>query len=313
MWFGWVTWLTERSLGFDLACLYTGARATEVAAERGVETYESPFITNDSPSVRTVPIAPDTPVRETWFFVRPSGDHVGPYSDWPESTRGSLCSPSLDFCSVWIAVNDGSVTEVVESPVPSDIMLNQGLAAAGSGFTPADGQYVTEPRIDLTWTHHQFQPRLKSINGWMVSAYTCFEQESIGGVWRCPVGEVPEWPAWTQHWAEGINTIEVTLIMDQRIVLAEQRNVHLMASLAVTSGRVTNQDAHTTTLELSEHGPSVFTVSPNAVVLFVDPITYVPASSVVPLAHADPSEIVGRFFDVYTTGDGTVIQLVQRW
>ena len=101
--------------------------------------------------------------------------------------------------------------------------------------------------------------------------------------------------------------------MDQRIVLAEQRNVHLMASLAVTSGRVTNQDAHTTTLELSEHGPSVFTVSPNAVVLFVDPITYVPASSVVPLAHADPSEIVGRFFDVYTTGDGTVIQLVQRW
>ena len=112
VWFGWVTWLDERSLGFDLGCLYTGSKAHEAAAARGIETYDWRFITNDSQAERTVPIHPETPVMEILLFSMPGGFHVGPYSDWPQSSRKSLCSPSLDYCSVWIAVNDGTITGI---------------------------------------------------------------------------------------------------------------------------------------------------------------------------------------------------------
>lgn len=149
-----MTWVGERSLGFDLGCLYTGGNAHDAAEARGIETHDWRFVTNDSQTVRTVPIRPETPVLESLFFKTLGGFHVGPYSDWPRPSRGSLCSRSFDYCSVWTAVNDGTISEMVEFPAPWNDASEDALAAAGTTFSPADGQYVTKPHIAFYWTDH---------------------------------------------------------------------------------------------------------------------------------------------------------------
>lgn len=121
IWFGYlVEWLDD-SIGFDLVCWFTGAAADDAAASSGAELLENgDYISNQNALVRVVPISTDTPmsvvVQSGSGFAFVTTDILR-VSGLPNTyTAGFNCpGPS---CGVWLYVNGGAVTEVVEQYFP---------------------------------------------------------------------------------------------------------------------------------------------------------------------------------------------------
>jgi len=115
VWFGYVHATGATSIDFDLACLYVGDIAVAKGAEDGVEVDIDYYIRNNNPALRTVPVATAGTVYEieatTIDFLTVA------FADWPVDPAGYIACPS-DWCGVWLFVNGGEVTEILEQYFP---------------------------------------------------------------------------------------------------------------------------------------------------------------------------------------------------
>jgi hypothetical protein len=116
VWFGFAEGLTPDTITFDLACFYTGAVAAIKAAEDGEETFDF-YIRNLNPKTYPVPIAATARV----WYVDMTADDVSipieiPLATWP--TPSSYLSYPCEYCPVWLYVNDGEATGIVEQYLP---------------------------------------------------------------------------------------------------------------------------------------------------------------------------------------------------
>ncbi len=115
VWFGSPAVWTATSMDVDLLCFYSGDAATAEASARGEESPppNDYLITNDNPTLRALPVAPDA------IGYRLDGNaefQQVPFADFIVDPGMFQACP--DFCIVWIYVNDGQVTEVVSQFVP---------------------------------------------------------------------------------------------------------------------------------------------------------------------------------------------------
>jgi hypothetical protein len=117
VWYGLVTASTDSSVTFEFACLYFGDAAWEEAAKDGTEAPNDVYI-------RSTDRISEVPVREgatAYTIVSPVNAELRidaiPFSDWPQEPSGYIPCPG-ESCSVWLYVNDGSVTELLEQYLP---------------------------------------------------------------------------------------------------------------------------------------------------------------------------------------------------
>ena len=112
VWFGMVESVTASTVELDLACFYFGDIAYDIGDDRGEEVDNDYIIVNDNPALRTVPVRPGATVHELT-----SVDFVSTaFEDWPAVADGPSCPG--ETCIVWLYVNAGQATEIVEQFVP---------------------------------------------------------------------------------------------------------------------------------------------------------------------------------------------------
>ncbi len=116
-WFGFLGDHDATSFEFDLACVYFGEAAWAKAAEQGEEAPNDVWIGNDNDLVRTVELNSATPVTWILDITSETGYAVTPYADWVDDPSGYSNCPG-DFCAVWVHVDGGEVTEIVEQYLP---------------------------------------------------------------------------------------------------------------------------------------------------------------------------------------------------
>lgn len=121
VWFGFAEAVGGGAITFDLACFFTGETACDAQIEDGFAADEDEcldfWIRNQVATTFTVPIAADARV---WYVDMLSGD-VGspteiPLSSWPSPDSFQDCPG--EYCSVWLYVNGGRVTAIVEQYLP---------------------------------------------------------------------------------------------------------------------------------------------------------------------------------------------------
>lgn len=115
VWFGYVDAVSGGVLTFDLACFFTGAAGVAAATADGEVGYDLDFyIRNQNPKTYSVTIAP---AAQVWFVdgitVEPQAIAPG---DWPTALSYTPCPG--DHCSVWLYVNGGVATGIVEQYLP---------------------------------------------------------------------------------------------------------------------------------------------------------------------------------------------------
>jgi hypothetical protein len=115
VWFGYVSSIGATSVEFDLACFYFGDIAYTKGAEDGEEVNNDYYVRNVNPTVRTVPVATPSMVYE--IESTSVGFLTVLFADWPIDPAGYIACPS-DWCGVWLFVNSGEVTEILEQYLP---------------------------------------------------------------------------------------------------------------------------------------------------------------------------------------------------
>jgi len=114
--FGFAEGVGGGMITFDLACFFTGAAAEAAAAEDGQEAFDF-YIRNLNPVTYPVPVAADARV---WYVDMLSGDVSSPteipLAAWPHPDSFQACPG--EHCSVWLYVNGGQVTGIVEQYLP---------------------------------------------------------------------------------------------------------------------------------------------------------------------------------------------------
>ena len=115
VWFGYVHARGATSVEFDLACFYFGDIAYTKGAEDGDEVNDDYYVRNQNSTTRTVPVQPDATVYE--IDAMSIGLVPVPFSAWPLDPAGYIACPS-DWCGVWLFVNGGVTTEILEQYVP---------------------------------------------------------------------------------------------------------------------------------------------------------------------------------------------------
>ncbi|MCB2223531.1 MAG: hypothetical protein KQH83_05075 [Actinobacteria bacterium] len=113
IWFGFATTHAGGEIGFDLACFFTGQAAIDAATEDGEEAFDF-YIRNNNPTIRQVPLASDARV----FYV--DGATINMLETTPAAwpTASSYLPCTGQYCSVWLYVNDGVATGMVEQYLP---------------------------------------------------------------------------------------------------------------------------------------------------------------------------------------------------
>ena len=117
VWFGLAHGIEPDHIEFDLACFYFGDIAYTEGAADGEEVNNDLYIRNVNPTLRDVPLVNPT----VWTLGPFSGGGDEPfavnYVDWPLPGTNYIECPS-DWCTVWLYVNDGLITDVVEQYLP---------------------------------------------------------------------------------------------------------------------------------------------------------------------------------------------------
>ncbi len=117
VWFGFAQTLVAGSIGFDLACFFTGEAAQSARAQDGETEELDYYIRNNSGQVRSVVL--DQGGAAYWLDA--TGDLTPqqiPMTDWPSSSGTSYQECPGAGCAVWLFVNDGIVTELLEQYLP---------------------------------------------------------------------------------------------------------------------------------------------------------------------------------------------------
>ena len=116
IWFGFVTAKADASITFDLACFFFGPIAIEEGANNGVVDGDEIYIRNANPTFRTITVDSSVLVYEYFEDLTDTIEvpfNPVPFADWPEDPTFSQPCPG-EFCGVWLFVNDGAVTEMLE-------------------------------------------------------------------------------------------------------------------------------------------------------------------------------------------------------
>lgn len=117
VWFGLAHQIEPDHIAFDLACFYFGDIAYTEGALDGEEVNNDYYIRNANPALRDVPLVDPT----VWTLGAFSGGGDEPfaidYINWPLPGNNFVQCPS-DWCTVWLYVNEGLITEVVEQYLP---------------------------------------------------------------------------------------------------------------------------------------------------------------------------------------------------
>ncbi len=119
VWFGSVVDRSAGSVEFDLACIYFLDAATAECSEDGEPVDNDYCVTNENPTLRTVAVGADVPVHTVVSGASGLELVPMPFAEWPPAEQADtlqVCHP--DFCLVWLYVNGGEVTEVVEQYTP---------------------------------------------------------------------------------------------------------------------------------------------------------------------------------------------------
>lgn len=116
VWFGFAEGVGGGVITFDLACFYTGPSAVAAATADGEESFGY-YVRNKVSTTFVVPVAADARV---WYVDMLSAE-VGtpteiPLAAWPHPDSFQACPD--DYCSVWLYVNGGRVTGIVEQYLP---------------------------------------------------------------------------------------------------------------------------------------------------------------------------------------------------
>jgi hypothetical protein len=116
VWYGYALATDPSTISFDLACLWFGEIAYEVGQAAGVEVNNDVYIANTNTELRAVPVSDEAVV---WTIAGdPTEGLTGiPYPEWPLPDATYTPCPG-EYCSVWLYVNAGEVTEVVEQYLP---------------------------------------------------------------------------------------------------------------------------------------------------------------------------------------------------
>ncbi len=115
VWFGYVRAIGSTTVELDLACFYFGDIAYTEGAEDGEEVNNDYYVRNVNPTLRTVPVATVATVYE--IEATSGGFLTVPFVDWPVDPSGYIACPS-DWCGVWLFVNGGDATEILEQYIP---------------------------------------------------------------------------------------------------------------------------------------------------------------------------------------------------
>jgi hypothetical protein len=115
VWFGYVLAKSAADIDFDLACFYFGDIAYDEGALDGEEVNNDYYVRNANPTLRTIPVDPAVTVYE--IDAGSTGYLEIPFSARPVDPSAYLTCPS-DWCGVWLFVNGGNVTEILEQFVP---------------------------------------------------------------------------------------------------------------------------------------------------------------------------------------------------
>jgi hypothetical protein len=117
-WFGVVTGISTagESISFDLGCLYTGANARAEAAFDGTDAPNDYYIRNVVPKIFTTRVAAG--FRAVWLRTDLDFVETG-FAGWASKTAAA---PFMECpgggCRVWLFVNGGRVTELLEQFLP---------------------------------------------------------------------------------------------------------------------------------------------------------------------------------------------------
>jgi hypothetical protein len=126
VWFGFVRNLSSSAVSIDVACYYTGEGAARLAVSEGHDPVLF-YLGNDDPA--TFDVRLDSAGLAHWV-----DDAAGaipepvPMSQWPVagSTFSRECPGEL--CGIWLYVNQGVATEIVEWYLPRWEVWNETLA-----------------------------------------------------------------------------------------------------------------------------------------------------------------------------------------
>jgi hypothetical protein len=121
VWFGFVEDVIEGAgsqggdrLVFDMGCFYSGVAAHEEAWFDGVYPYEEIYARNQVAKTFDASVISETVV----YRLDTYGDHVvSTLDDWFEGFGASRRCPGSE-CAVWLYINSGIVTEIVEQVLP---------------------------------------------------------------------------------------------------------------------------------------------------------------------------------------------------
>lgn len=115
IWFGYVRSVKDTSLSFDLACFWVGQAAADHSGDE--EVADAYYIGNDNPQLRTVPRDPSG----TAYWIEANAGLAPqpvPMADWPVVGGNQYVPCPGQYCGVWLYINGGVATELVEQYVP---------------------------------------------------------------------------------------------------------------------------------------------------------------------------------------------------
>jgi len=121
VWFGFAEGVGGGEITFDLACFWTGIPACDAQIADGLAANPGEcldfYVQNNVATTFSVPVAADARV---WYVNMLSGDVSSPteipLAAWPSPDSFQVC-PS-DWCGVWLYVNGGQATGIVEQYRP---------------------------------------------------------------------------------------------------------------------------------------------------------------------------------------------------
>ena len=117
LWFGFVVAAAADVFTFDLACFWTGEAAVAAATADGEEEVFDFYIRNANARTRTAVGSPDG----TAYWLDSAGDLTPQptlMTDWPVVSETAYQDCPSQQCAVWLYMNDGVVTELVEQYLP---------------------------------------------------------------------------------------------------------------------------------------------------------------------------------------------------
>jgi hypothetical protein len=114
VWFGFAKAVGGGTITFDLACFFTGDAAIAAATADGEEAFDF-YVRNQNPKVYIVPISPSAQVYYVDMISGPEPTAIA-LSSWPTADSFTTCPG--DYCPVWLYVNGGVATGIVEQYLP---------------------------------------------------------------------------------------------------------------------------------------------------------------------------------------------------